>query len=159
MAFEDRPMLQETIQSVVSAVDIGTGEGVEVRAGVDVVSVSRVRSALKTEGFAEYVFGRAEREYCSGCRHPARHYAARWAAKEAFLKAKPGTADEFRLSEIEVHRMDDGPELRVGLSAAEYRILDRTVSLAHDDTSGVALGFVVVVVDTSSHDPEESESR
>jgi holo-[acyl-carrier protein] synthase len=57
--------------------------------GIDIIEVARVREALaRTPRFAERVFTAAERAYCDGRGAvAAQHYAARFAAKEAALKA------------------------------------------------------------------------
>jgi holo-[acyl-carrier protein] synthase len=60
-----------------------------ISTGIDIIEVIRIREALsRTARFAERVFTPAERAYCdSRGEASARHYAARFAAKEAFLKA------------------------------------------------------------------------
>jgi holo-[acyl-carrier protein] synthase len=57
--------------------------------GIDIIEVRRVREVLaRTPRFAERVFTVAERAYCdSRGAVAAQHYAARFAAKEAMLKA------------------------------------------------------------------------
>ena len=57
--------------------------------GIDIIEVARVRQVLRrTPRFAERVFTTGERDYCErrGVVAP-QHYAARFAAKEAALKA------------------------------------------------------------------------
>jgi holo-[acyl-carrier protein] synthase len=60
-----------------------------VSIGIDIIEVRRVRAVLKrTPRFAERVFTARERAYCEGRGVVApQHYAARFAAKEAALKA------------------------------------------------------------------------
>src|SRR6476620_11697532 len=57
--------------------------------GIDIVEVYRIRETLaRTPRFGERVFTDAEREYCDAKgAAAAQSYAARFAAKEAFLKA------------------------------------------------------------------------
>ena len=57
--------------------------------GIDIIELARVREALaRTPRFAERVFTLGERAYCDGRGAvAAQHYAARFAAKEAALKA------------------------------------------------------------------------
>lgn len=56
--------------------------------GIDIIEIERVREALERPGFAARVFTAAERAYCEarGVQRPA-SYAARFAGKEAVLKA------------------------------------------------------------------------
>ncbi len=60
-----------------------------VSIGIDIVEVYRIRETIeRTPRFAERVFTPAEREYCDAKgAAAAQSYAARFAAKEAFLKA------------------------------------------------------------------------
>lgn len=60
-----------------------------VGVGIDLCPVSRMRAALSRHAgrFAIRIFTEAERLYCEGRAEPALHYAARFAAKEALLKA------------------------------------------------------------------------
>ncbi|HEX8475293.1 MAG TPA: holo-ACP synthase [Pyrinomonadaceae bacterium] len=61
-----------------------------VSIGIDIIEVARVRAVLeRTPRFVERVFTSAERAYCDGrgATVAAQHYAARFAAKEAALKA------------------------------------------------------------------------
>ncbi len=89
--------------------------------GADVVSVSRMKEVLgRTPGFARSVFTPAERAYCDARRSPASHYALRFAAKEAFLKALGvGVFGGVALPDIEVRQGPRGtPRLELGPTAA-----------------------------------------
>ncbi len=57
--------------------------------GTDIVEIDRIASMIERHGpaFLDRVFTAAEREYCSAKKHAAQHYAGRWAAKEAAMKA------------------------------------------------------------------------
>mgnify|MGYP001589506149 CR=1 FL=1 len=57
--------------------------------GIDLTPISRVAAILARHGrrFEERVFTNGEREYCTGRAQPAQHFAARFAAKEAAIKA------------------------------------------------------------------------
>lgn len=84
--------------------------------GIDMIEVSRVAEKIgKESGFREMVFSENEIKYCEPKTNKAEHYAARFAAKEAFLKAigtgwKNGTA----FHEIEVQHDEEGsPELHL----------------------------------------------
>ena len=56
--------------------------------GCDLIEVERIHGVLERHGerFLHRVFTEEERAYCSGLKHPHKHYAARWAAKEAVSK-------------------------------------------------------------------------
>ena len=56
--------------------------------GLDIVEISRIEEALKKDAFRERVFTPAEQRYCDARgKGRAASYAARFAAKEAVLKA------------------------------------------------------------------------
>jgi holo-[acyl-carrier protein] synthase len=117
--------------------------------GADVVSASRIQTSLgRSPAFAGSVFTQGERDYCDARRRPAHHYAARLAAKEAFLKALGlGLWDGVAMTDIEVQRGPGGaPSLALGPTAAAAlrRIGGERplLSLSHD--GDVALALVVV---------------
>ena len=60
-----------------------------VGVGHDVFEVARMEDELQREGesLKDAVFTAGEVAYCEGKRYPARHFAARFAAKEAVFKA------------------------------------------------------------------------
>ena len=79
--------------------------------GVDIVEVYRIRETLeRTPRFGERVFTDREREYCdSKGAAAAQSYAARFAAKEAFLKAlKTGWRGKLTWQDMEVLNDDLG---------------------------------------------------
>ncbi|MEI6575204.1 MAG: holo-ACP synthase [Bacteroidota bacterium] len=56
--------------------------------GTDIIEVERVGGLVNKGGsFSEKVFSPGEIAYCESKRHKNQHYAARFAAKEAFMKA------------------------------------------------------------------------
>ena len=122
---------------------------VAMRVGTDIVEVERLARSLRRQpAFATSVFSDEERLYCDAQARPAQHYAARFAAKEAFLKAVGhGVLDGVALPEIEVVRAPrEAPALRLGPSAAAALAdaggRQALVSLSHD--GGMAVAFVMV---------------
>ena len=82
--------------------------------GVDIIEVRRVRETIKrTPRFAQRVFTAAEREYCeSRGTVAAQHYAARFAAKEAALKAlQTGWSGGISWQDVEVAARESGAPL------------------------------------------------
>ena len=79
--------------------------------GIDIIEVRRVRETIaRTPRFAERVFTESERAYCeSRGAVAAQHYAARFAAKEAALKAlQTGWSDGIAWQDIEVSAKESG---------------------------------------------------
>lgn len=133
-------------------------EGASVRAGVDVVSIRRIADLLAEFGdsFRERAFAPAERRYCERRGDPPQHYAARWAATEAFVKAVAPSAPTVPARRVVVRRDGDGPTLdptgpaRAALEATadaegwRRASVDAAVSLSHDRCADRAIGQVVL---------------
>jgi len=82
--------------------------------GIDIIEVARVYEKVqRSDGFRDKVFSAAEIAYCESKANPAEHYAARFAAKESFLKATGrGLLTGFDLYEIEIISDNEGkPEI------------------------------------------------
>src|SRR6266511_5376448 len=79
--------------------------------GIDIIEVARIREVLlRTPRFRERVFTTAELAYCeSRGAVAAQHYAARFAAKEAALKAlQTGWRGGITWQDVEVAAKDSG---------------------------------------------------
>ena len=82
-----------------------------VSIGIDIIEVARIREVLqRTPRFRERVFTLSERGYCDGRgAAAAQHYAARFAAKEAALKAlQTGWRGGISWQDVEVGSRDTG---------------------------------------------------
>jgi holo-[acyl-carrier protein] synthase len=82
-----------------------------VSIGIDIIEVARIREVLtRTPRFAERVFTEAERSYCdSRGAVAAQHYAARFAAKEAALKAlQTGWRGGIGWQDVEIASRESG---------------------------------------------------
>ncbi|MBP6624648.1 MAG: holo-ACP synthase [Chitinophagaceae bacterium] len=56
--------------------------------GIDLAEVNRIQEKIsRNPDFARHVFSEKEIDYCEKQKKSFEHYAARWAVKEAFLKA------------------------------------------------------------------------
>ncbi len=117
--------------------------------GIDLVDVDRFRLSLqRTPSMRERMFTEGERAYAETANDPTERYAARFAAKEAVMKAMGVGLGAFGFHDVEVLRDDGGrPSLRV-VGAAELLAVERGVagwqlSLTHTATSA---GAVVVAL-------------
>ena len=106
--------------------------------GIDEIEVERVEKLIhKEDGLREKLFTSNEIRYCESKKHGARNFAARFAAKEAFLKAAgTGWRDGLAFGEIEI--TNDGlgkPCLVLHGKASEFAekngIRNTHVSLSH----------------------------
>lgn len=79
----------------------------QISQGVDISSVSRMEAAVKRRGkaFLDRIFTPQEQAYCESKRMKFEHYAARFAAKEAAMKAfEIRRENRYRFREIEIRR-------------------------------------------------------
>jgi holo-[acyl-carrier protein] synthase len=114
--------------------------------GIDIIEVRRVRETIaRTPRFAERVFTDAERAYCeSRGAVSAQHYAARFAAKEAALKAlQTGWSGGIGWQDVEVAAKDSGAPLILfhGRARELYEACGATaahLSIAHTTEHAVA---------------------
>ncbi len=114
--------------------------------GTDIVEVDRIAEKIgKEHGFRELVFSPGEIDYCERMAHKFQHYAARFAAKEAFFKAMgTGWINGTAFNEIEVTGEDSGkPSIKLhGGTAAWAEQLNMGkmfISLSHVKTVAVAV--------------------
>ena len=110
--------------------------------GVDVQEVAAFEdhAAGSERAFLQRVFTPRELEWCRSMPHPAQHLAARFAAKEAVIKAlAPFAAASFE--QIEIERDDDGrPSARLSLDGPGAFAV--RLSLSHSDTQAMAAAIV-----------------
>jgi holo-[acyl-carrier protein] synthase len=113
--------------------------------GTDIIDVERVAGKIsRNHGFREMVFSAGEIGYCERQAHRFEHYAARFAAKEAFLKALgTGWINGTAFNEIEVvHNEKGAPVLQLtgetARTLANLQIARIHLSLSHQKTTAVA---------------------
>lgn len=90
--------------------------------GMDVIQPSRICSAWTRQGddFLRRIYTSEEISYSLKGRNACQRLAARWAAKEAFLKAVGSDLTGIRWVDIELISSDDGPpQLNLHGRAAE----------------------------------------
>jgi holo-[acyl-carrier protein] synthase len=117
--------------------------------GVDIVKIERVEKAVKKWGkaFLERVFTEEELRYCMKEKVSYASLAARFAAKEAFIKALKGKRG-LRFKEIETLNNQNGTPYLI-LHGNTKKIFDSTLkkgkchlSISHD--TDYAVGMVVI---------------
>jgi len=121
--------------------------------GVDVVETARIESSLERFGdrFLQRVFTEGEIQYCNSMKFPARHLAARFAAKEAVSKAfGTGIGGSMGWKEIEVKRKESGePYIQLHGAALQHarqlQVTDVFASLSHSDNYSVANAVVTAL--------------
>ena len=117
--------------------------------GIDTVEVTRIAEKIgKENGFRELVFSAGEIAYCEKKPHKYEHYAARFAAKEAFFKAiGTGWLNGTAFNEVEVVNDERGkPAIRflgeTFVTAKDWPIGAILVSLTHTKTTAAAVVII-----------------
>jgi holo-[acyl-carrier protein] synthase len=117
--------------------------------GIDLVPISRMRQVMARwqERFLTRVFTADEIAYCRARKDPVPHFAVRFAAKEAGLKAL-GTGLRLGVNwrELEVRRERGGPPMLLlrGRSREVARGADRMLlALSHDGDYAIAQAMLV----------------
>lgn len=117
--------------------------------GVDIVDIDRMEAALKRhERLMNRLYTAGEREYCLSKKRPQVHFASRFAAKEAALKALGTGLRGVKWTEIEVRRDSLGkPYYKLSGAAAELAasrgISEIYLSLSFSKHSAVASAVAV----------------
>ena len=119
--------------------------------GIDIVEVERIAEKIgKEAGFRELVFSQSEIGYCEIKKNKYEHYAARFAAKEAFFKAiGTGWRNGTAFNEVDVANDENGrPFISLLGSTAgsmkEFNLGKIFVSLSHTRTIATA----IVIIET-----------
>lgn len=125
--------------------------GTLIGLGCDLIETERIRKVLEKHGerFLKRVFTDEERAYCDSLGHPHKHYAARWAAKEAVSKCfTTGIGPHLDWTSISVYH---GPrkEPLVRLDAKAEALLKQVgathvwLSLSHIESHAMAVAALV----------------
>lgn len=138
--------------------------------GVDIVEIGRMEKILaRSPSFAEKVYSAAERAYCDAHAHPEVHYATRFAAKEAVLKALGmGFSEGIGWLDVEVRRTAKGRPYvvltgRAREVARERGVREIPISLSYTHTDAVACAMAItddaVAAQERRRDPMEELTR
>jgi holo-[acyl-carrier protein] synthase len=117
--------------------------------GIDIIEVSRIEKLISSSNrFKQRIYTQREVDYCEARKNKAQNYAARFAAKEAFLKAiGTGWRSGVAFREIEVLNNEQGkPEIHLHghtkKIVQEIHIKSTQLSLSH--IKEIAVAVVVV---------------
>lgn len=117
--------------------------------GTDLVEIPRFRAVLdRRPRLAARVFDERERAALAGRRDPVPGLAARFAAKEAVMKALGVGLGAFPLVEVEVTRREDGEPVlelhgRAAALAERRGVREWRLSLSHTDTTAMAVALAL----------------
>ncbi len=114
--------------------------------GIDLVDCDRIQNSIERFGdrFLKRIFTEGEIAYSNSMKFPARHFAARFAAKEALSKAfGTGIGKAMGWRDLDVQKKESGEPFVVLSGGAEKMANELEVgrvwiSLSHTDASGMA---------------------
>lgn len=119
--------------------------------GTEIVECPRIGSMIEQHGeaFLRRVYTAREVRFCQSRNHALEHFAGRWAAKQAILKAiGPKWSRGISWADLEIRDDESGqPLVRVGGTAKEAvlarRIGNIMVSISHCRTYATASAIVL----------------
>ena len=118
--------------------------------GIDIIEISRIREAIEDNNlFKKRVFTEKEIEYCEGRKLKFQSFAARFAAKESFLKAiGTGLTENISLIDIEILNNSKGaPYILLHNHAKELfeknKFANISISISHSDNYAIASVIIV----------------
>ena len=125
--------------------------GVLIGLGCDIIETERIRHVLEKHGerFLKRVFTEEEQAYCNSIKYSHKHYAARWAAKEAVAKAfTTGIGEHLEWTSVSVyHGSRKEPLARLDAKAqallAQVGATHVWLSLSHIDSHAMAVAALV----------------
>ncbi len=122
-----------------------------VGTGIDIAEVPRIRDAIARHGerFLKRIFTEGEIQYCESKANRIERYAARFAAKEAGMKAiGTGWNHGVRWRDIEVARQPGGrPTLQLHGKAAEFAAKLGATNIALSLTHTAEQAFAQVILE------------
>lgn len=130
--------------------------------GTDIIECLRIAQMIERHGelFIGRVYTEHEIGYCSARKASTQHYAGRWAAKEAILKALgTGWSRGISWRDIEIRNDEGGrPLVRLGGGAREVceslGISEMMISISHCRTHAIAFATAVGAAAPAETDEE-----
>jgi len=103
--------------------------------GIDIVDIRRFTKIPydENESFYKRNFRRSETEYCLKYKHPAQHFAGKFAIKESVIKA---VSEKISMLDIEISYIAAKPTVKISGKNLKYDFL---VSLSHEKNLAIAV--------------------
>jgi holo-[acyl-carrier protein] synthase len=114
--------------------------------GIDIIEVDRIKNSIQkySDRFKKKIFTQKEIDYCHSQADPAKHFAARFTAKEAVLKCfGTGMTGGILWKDIEVDKLNSGQPV-LNLHGNGKKLFNQLnlkhihVSITHDKTYAAA---------------------
>ncbi|MCI5071927.1 holo-ACP synthase [bacterium] len=118
--------------------------------GIDIENIERFKTHVEQghQSFFERLFSNAEIEYCMTKKCPEQHFAARFCAKEAFVKASFGQ-EKFKITDVQVLKKEGKPYIEMWQKKSKGKALHQffqshTVLLSLSHTQAYACAQVII---------------
>lgn len=112
----------------------------ETGIGTDIVEIERFSNLIKRKQFLKKIFSKKELNYCFSKEKPSQHLAARFAGKEAIVKALACLNKKVYYDEIEIlNRKNNAPFVNI----KKYSMAEVRISLSH--SRNCALAFAIAI--------------
>ena len=119
-------------------------EACDIFIGTEIGEVARIDSSISTsvKRFLNRIYTDLEQKYCDSKSNPSIHYAGRFAAKEAVMKAlkSSGHNKPIPFTSIDVHSKNNGEP--VVILNSDYKGKCR-LSISHTDTFAIASAIFI----------------
>ncbi len=116
--------------------------------GTDLIEVERVHEKMNNEAFKTKLFTPQEIAYCESKKYKAQHYAARFAAKEAFFKAMgTGWYGQVSLQDVEIQHNENGRPIICLYNKAKDWFVEQKITHIHLSLShlkSIAQAMVII---------------
>jgi holo-[acyl-carrier protein] synthase len=114
--------------------------------GIDIVEINRIKNSLKkySPKFEQRIFTCTEIDYCQSQGDPAKHFAARFAVKEAVSKCMgTGIRGSLGFKDMEVINEKTGKPILVMTGKGKelfekLKLKSIHISISHDSTHAIA---------------------
>lgn len=115
--------------------------------GTDIIEIQRIKEAIERHGerFLDRLFTPKEQEYCKRYKDATPHFAGRFAAKEAVLKALgTGLNPEITWQDIEILNDHQGkPEVHISANLGQRFLAHIFLSISHCEMYATAMAIIV----------------
>lgn len=132
-----------------SSEKVSFGPRTVVSVGVDLIEIERIEAAMtRRPRFADRVYTPGEKEFCESKIRPWKHWATRFAAKEAVMKALGVGPGQAGWREIEIAGSARPTVILSGNAAERARELGITrieISLSHSREHAIAIAAAMSI--------------
>ena len=117
----------------------------QIRTGIDIIEIDRIARVYRQrpQRFLNKIFTKEEQRLLTGYRHPVKHLAARFAAKEAVMKLLGMGIGRLSWKEVEILALSSGEPYvklnqRAAARAAALSLSPVALSFSHSRNYAVA---------------------